>query len=80
MLYAIFGTRKDWIEYEAAAYKAWMTNRAEKTAYAKNTTAWSAEQQRRTDGKWIAPVCPAISDHSKYTIEESRSDWFLEGE
>ena len=45
--------------------------------YKNQTTAWAEEQQRKTDGKYIVPVCPQLGTFG-YTIETSTEDWFEE--
>jgi len=60
---------------EAACYAAWIVGHQE-YPYALQTTAWSTEQTRETDGKYIIPVCECYDNAAGYTIEESAADWF----
>jgi len=80
MQYVVFDTRSEWEAYEGIAYAAWIEAHPAPSNYVQQTTAWSKERQRLTDGKWIAPVCPAVSDHSSYTLEDPIDEWFLDEE
>ena len=43
--------------------------------YKSQTTQWSKERTRLTDGKYIVPFCGELGQ-AGYTVEESDESWF----
>lgn len=74
----IFDTQQESDQCRQECYDAYMLGRTE-IDFINNTLAWSEEQTRLTDNKYIVPYCDELGDNG-YTIENSTSAWFPEGE
>ena len=72
--YYILDTKQQSDQCRADCYDAYMQTVTE-GEYKTQTTQWSEEQQRLTDGKYIVTVCEYF-DSGQYTIESSTLDWF----
>lgn len=73
--YAVFENLGQYQAFEATAYAAWMQGRSNQK-YIAQTKRWSNPFQRLTDNKYIAVLCPRVSDNTPYTLEESDPSWF----
>ncbi len=78
MKYYILDSQEDSSDCLDACYNSYVSsldNASEE--YILTTTAWSLEQTRSTDGKYIVPYLDSLGD-SGYRVEQSSSSWFPE--
>ena len=74
MRYYILDTQAESDQCRSECLIAYMNN-IPSGDYKTQTTSWSDEQQRLTDGKYIVPVCPNLGTFG-YNIETATDDWF----
>jgi len=74
MNYYILNNKEEFDQCQIDCYNAYISNIPD-GVYKNQTTQWSEEQQRLTDGKYIVPECPHLLTHT-YTIEPSHTSWF----
>jgi len=76
MKYYVLDTKEESDECRKYCLEAFLSNKSG-SDYLNQTTQWSEEQQRLTDGKYIVPVCPQLGTFG-YHIETATDDWFTE--
>lgn len=76
MNYYILDNKEDSDQCRMDCYNAFIS-KMPNGPYKNQTTKWSDELQRLTDGKYIVPECSQLLTHS-YTIETSDTSWFPE--